>query len=175
MSSSSCSTSKWTPTSMRCTRSGGHADRRPRRRWWSAAVRSGKSVIALSLLGELSRQGRTVMHATGSRSFTMTLRKVAGASARGAEPVHLLQQLHAGRAERHGLPHPRRGPPDPGDLGVAVDSSRGPHRPAPNELLLPPTSRCSSSTSTRWCGRGNKARSRDISAVRTGPGKHVDD
>lgn len=40
---------------------------------------SGKSVIALSLLGELSRQGRTVLHATGSRSFTQTLRKTAGA------------------------------------------------------------------------------------------------
>ena len=39
---------------------------------------SGKSVIALSLLGELARQGRTVLHATGSRSFTETMRKVAG-------------------------------------------------------------------------------------------------
>ena len=39
---------------------------------------SGKSVIALSLLGELAREGRTVMHATGSRSFTQTLRAVAG-------------------------------------------------------------------------------------------------
>jgi hypothetical protein len=39
---------------------------------------SGKSVIALSLLGELARKGRTVLHATGSRSFTETLRKVAG-------------------------------------------------------------------------------------------------
>jgi hypothetical protein len=39
---------------------------------------SGKSVIALSLLGELARQGRTVVHATGSRSFTQTLRKIAG-------------------------------------------------------------------------------------------------
>ena len=39
---------------------------------------SGKSVIALALLGELSRQGRPVLHATGSRSFTQTLRKVAG-------------------------------------------------------------------------------------------------
>ena len=39
---------------------------------------SGKSVIALSLLGELARRGRTVVHATGSRSFTRTLRKVAG-------------------------------------------------------------------------------------------------
>ncbi|WP_241249364.1 DUF2075 domain-containing protein [Rhodococcus sp. X156] len=39
---------------------------------------SGKSVVALSLLGELARQGRSVLHATGSRSFTQTLRKVAG-------------------------------------------------------------------------------------------------
>lgn len=39
---------------------------------------SGKSVIALSLLGQLAREGRTVMHATGSRSFTQTLRAVAG-------------------------------------------------------------------------------------------------
>lgn len=45
---------------------------------------SGKSVIALSLLGELARQGRTVIHATGSQSFTTTLRKVA---ARGAPRV----------------------------------------------------------------------------------------
>lgn len=39
---------------------------------------SGKSVIALSLLGELARENRSVLHATGSRSFTKTLRKVAG-------------------------------------------------------------------------------------------------
>ncbi|MGN6687728.1 MAG: DNA/RNA helicase domain-containing protein [Actinomycetales bacterium] len=39
---------------------------------------SGKSVIALSLLGELARQGRSVIHATGSRSFTQTMRNVAG-------------------------------------------------------------------------------------------------
>lgn len=39
---------------------------------------SGKSVVALSLLGELARQGRVVLHATGSRSFTQTLRQVAG-------------------------------------------------------------------------------------------------
>ncbi len=39
---------------------------------------SGKSVIALSLLGELSRQGYSVVHATGSKSFTQTLRRFAG-------------------------------------------------------------------------------------------------
>lgn len=45
---------------------------------------SGKSVIALSLLGELARRGREVMHATGSRSFTQTLRKVVGRGPRRA-------------------------------------------------------------------------------------------
>lgn len=35
---------------------------------------SGKSTIGLALLGELCRQGRPVLHATGSRSFTQTLR-----------------------------------------------------------------------------------------------------
>lgn len=40
---------------------------------------SGKSVIALSVLGEMFRVGRTAEHATGSRAFTTTLRKVAGA------------------------------------------------------------------------------------------------
>jgi len=42
---------------------------------------SGKSVIALSLMGELSRRGRTTLHATGSSAFTQTLRRVAGARA----------------------------------------------------------------------------------------------
>ncbi|MBC8092526.1 MAG: DUF2075 domain-containing protein [Pseudonocardia sp.] len=37
---------------------------------------SGKSVIALSLLGKLGRQGRSVLHATGSSAFTNTLRKM---------------------------------------------------------------------------------------------------
>ncbi|MBP2334560.1 hypothetical protein JOF41_000738 [Saccharothrix coeruleofusca] len=42
---------------------------------------SGKSVIALSLLGELARRGRSVYHATGSSAFTNTMRKLAGARA----------------------------------------------------------------------------------------------
>jgi hypothetical protein len=40
---------------------------------------TGKSVIALSLLGELSRRGKTTLHATGSKAFRNSLRKVAGA------------------------------------------------------------------------------------------------
>ncbi|WP_431933291.1 SAV_2336 N-terminal domain-related protein [Nonomuraea jabiensis] len=39
---------------------------------------SGKSVIALSLLGELLRQGRSALHATGSQSFTQTMRRYPG-------------------------------------------------------------------------------------------------
>lgn len=50
---------------------------------------SGKSVIALSLMGELARQGKGVVHATGSRSFTSTLRKVA---ARGSTRVRKMFQ-----------------------------------------------------------------------------------
>lgn len=60
---------------------------------------SGKSVIALSLLGELYRSGYSAMHATGSRSFTTTLRKVAG---KGSSRVQKLFQyfnsfINAGR------------------------------------------------------------------------------
>jgi len=63
---------------------------------------SGKSVIALSLLGELSRQGRTVMHATGSRSFTETLRRVPG---KGSSKVKNLFKYFNSfmQAERNGL------------------------------------------------------------------------
>ena len=39
---------------------------------------SGKSVIALSLLGDLYRRGVPALHATGSQSFTKTMRKIAG-------------------------------------------------------------------------------------------------
>lgn len=42
---------------------------------------TGKSVIALALLGELSRQGIPTLHATGSKAFRNSLRKIAGARA----------------------------------------------------------------------------------------------
>ncbi|GAB2445479.1 DUF2075 domain-containing protein [Streptosporangium sandarakinum] len=63
---------------------------------------SGKSVIALSLLGELSRQGRAVLHATGSRSFTETLRRVPG---KGSSKVKGLFKYFNSfmQAERNGL------------------------------------------------------------------------
>ncbi|MGW5696135.1 DNA/RNA helicase domain-containing protein, partial [Streptomyces asiaticus] len=40
---------------------------------------SGKSIIALHLMGDLFRNGRSAVHATGSKSFTTTLRQVVGA------------------------------------------------------------------------------------------------
>jgi hypothetical protein len=63
---------------------------------------TGKSVIALSLLGELARQGRTVLHATGSQSFTKTLRKVAG---KGSTRVQAMFKYFNSfmDAERNGL------------------------------------------------------------------------
>ncbi|MFE4971834.1 DNA/RNA helicase domain-containing protein [Kitasatospora sp. NPDC056651] len=63
---------------------------------------TGKSVIALSLLGELYRQGTTALHATGSSSFTTTMRKVAGARRR--EVKDLFKYFNSFMtAERNGL------------------------------------------------------------------------
>jgi len=39
---------------------------------------TGKSVIALEVMGELMRKGKTVFHATGSKAFTYTLRALVG-------------------------------------------------------------------------------------------------
>ena len=63
---------------------------------------TGKSVIALSVLGELARQGRTVLHATGSRSFTTTMRRVAG---KGSPQTQQLFKYFNSfmEAERNGL------------------------------------------------------------------------
>lgn len=43
---------------------------------------TGKSVIALEVMGELLRQGKKVMHATGSSAFTNTLRRIVGVRAK---------------------------------------------------------------------------------------------
>ncbi len=43
---------------------------------------TGKSVIALEVMGELLRQGKKVIHATGSSAFTNTLRKIVGTRAK---------------------------------------------------------------------------------------------
>lgn len=63
---------------------------------------TGKSVIALSLLGELYRKGVPALHATGSSSFTTTMRKVAGARKR--EVQNLFKYFNSFMAaERNGL------------------------------------------------------------------------
>ena len=43
---------------------------------------TGKSVIALEVMGVLLRRGKKVMHATGSSAFTNTLRRIVGARAK---------------------------------------------------------------------------------------------
>ncbi|MEY8565262.1 DUF2075 domain-containing protein [Corynebacteriaceae bacterium 7-707] len=63
---------------------------------------SGKSVVAMSLLGELWRDGRRVLHATGSNAFTQTLRKVAGHRSR--ETQQLFKYFNSFQdAEKHML------------------------------------------------------------------------
>ncbi len=42
---------------------------------------TGKSVLALHLVGELSRQGFNAQHATGSRAFTQNIRSIVGSRA----------------------------------------------------------------------------------------------
>jgi uncharacterized protein len=44
-------------------------------------------VIALQLLGELYRRGVAAVHATGSQSFTKTMRKVAGSRKREVQDL----------------------------------------------------------------------------------------
>ena len=63
---------------------------------------SGKSVIALSLLGELARRGRAVLHATGSQSFTQTMRRVAGRGSRRTQNLFKYFNQFVD-AERNGL------------------------------------------------------------------------
>jgi len=63
---------------------------------------SGKSVIAVHLLGYLARQKRTAVHATGSKSFTTTLRHTAGKGNRRVQK--LFQYFNAFTAvERNGF------------------------------------------------------------------------
>ena len=74
---------------------------------------SGKSTIALHLLGNLGRQGRTALHATGSKSFTQTRDGMRAE----AQPVRSLLHLQRPKAR---CPHLRRGPSDPRDVRQPV-------------------------------------------------------
>ena len=59
---------------------------------------SGKSVIALSLLGELARRGLAVHHATGSKAFTQTMRKYAGTRQHARQGAVQVLQLLCGQS-----------------------------------------------------------------------------
>ncbi|MET8151813.1 DUF2075 domain-containing protein [Actinoplanes sp. NPDC049668] len=63
---------------------------------------TGKSVIAVALLGELAKRGHTVCHATGSRSFTTTLQRVVGRRVRRVKDVFRYSNVFM-NAERNGL------------------------------------------------------------------------
>ena len=63
---------------------------------------TGKSVIAVALLGELAKRGYSVSHATGSKAFTTTLQQVVGRRVRRVK--ELFRYTHVfGDAERNGL------------------------------------------------------------------------
>jgi hypothetical protein len=75
---------------------------------------TGKSVLAVNLMGELLKEGKNVQHATGSKAFTENLRKVLGARSRP-----LLQYFNS------------YGAADPGAVDVLVcDESHRIPRPA---------------------------------------------
>ena len=63
---------------------------------------SGKSVIAVALLGELAKRGYDVAHATGSRSFTGTLKKVVSRRFTGAGDLFMFTSQFT-VAERNGM------------------------------------------------------------------------
>jgi uncharacterized protein len=63
---------------------------------------SGKSVIAVALLGELAKRGYNVSHATGSKSFTTTLRQVVGRRVRRVKELFRYTNVFMD-AERNGL------------------------------------------------------------------------
>lgn len=63
---------------------------------------SGKSVIAVALLGELAKRGFDVAHATGSRSFTKTLKKVVSRRFQGVADLFMFTNQFT-VAERNGM------------------------------------------------------------------------
>ena len=88
---------------------------------------TGKSIIALHLVGELAKRGYNAMHATGSKAFTENMRRVVGSRA-GPVAVPLLQPVRQRRRERRGRPHPRRGTPPPRDECQPLHAEDEAHR-----------------------------------------------
>jgi uncharacterized protein len=63
---------------------------------------TGKSVIAVALLGELAKRGYNVSHATGSKAFTTTLQRVVGRRIRRVKEVFRYTHVF-GDAVQNGL------------------------------------------------------------------------
>ena len=121
----------------------------PRRRWWSPGV-TGKSARASSLSpcsaswpdrparrpapppappsAQLARQGRTVIHATGSQSFTTTLESAARGAPVCGEPFSTSTRSWPPRPTRSSASS-SRGPPHPGDLRQPVHPVIDAYRP----------------------------------------------
>jgi DUF2075 family protein len=60
---------------------------------------TGKSVLAINLMSELSGQGKNAQYATGSKAFTQTLRKIVGS--RAAQQLRYFNNY--GQAESNGV------------------------------------------------------------------------
>ena len=82
---------------------------------------TGKSIIALHLVGELAKRGFNAMHATGSKAFTENMRRVVGARIGGirAQRPSEAQRLAGGSLAPH---HDIHGAVAlGGDIGVLVE------------------------------------------------------
>ena len=122
---------------------------------------SGKSVIALSLLGSCSGRAARPSTRLDQRLSPRRCARLPGLAIPGQEPVRLLQPVRGCRAEFAGRAHPGRGPPDPGAAITA--SRRGRNVPRSRRSRSCSTwreSRCSCSTSIKRYDPGDRHRAR---------------
>ena len=90
---------------------------------------TGKSVIAVNLVAELSALGLRTLHVTGSKAFTENLRKIVGT--RAERDVQVLPR-HRERRRAARRRHPRRGAPDPDDQHEPLHAGEGAHGQGPD-------------------------------------------
>ena len=90
---------------------------------------TGKSVIAVNLVAELSALGLRTLHVTGSKAFTENLRKIVG-TARQRDVQVLPRHRQRRRAARRR--DPRRGAPHPLDQHQPLHAREGAHGQGPD-------------------------------------------
>jgi Schlafen group 3, DNA/RNA helicase domain len=100
---------------------------------------SGKSVIAVALLGELAKRGYPFSHATGGKSFTTTLRQVVGRRVPRVKEFFRYTSVFMD-AERNGL-----------DVLIVDDAHR--IRLTSTNRFTRAEKRGGTRTQTSWCGR----------------------